>query len=112
VVGYSYLGYYLTFARHSGAIVGMKDQATYPMPHLASGSFGEAQYLAACDGSFFELVRPLRSIKWIADSQTKNQAPRHKVDERDEPEAGRKRVRSIIEKADHVWSGKSSELSG
>ena len=46
----------------------------------------------------------------MANSQTKNQASRRYIDERDEREAGRKRVRSIVEKTNRIVSSKAAEL--
>lgn len=46
-----------------------------------------------------------------ADSQTEDQAARHHVDERDEPETGHKRLRCIVEKTNRIVSSEPTELS-
>ena len=56
-------------------------------------------------------LRALRSLKRIADSQTKNRACCRDIDQSDESEAGRERVRSIVEETNHVRSSKSAKLA-
>src|SRR6478736_2230595 len=50
----------------------------------------------------FVSCRALRSLKRIADSQTKNHACCCDIDQCDESEASCERVRSIVEDANHI----------
>jgi len=59
----------------------------------------------------FEKGWTLRCTKCGAGFQAKNQPSRNEIDERDEPEAGRQRVRSIIQQTNRVVSSEPSELS-
>ena len=52
----------------------------------------------------------LAGIERLAPSQVKNQAARRKINECNEPEAGRKGVSSVIENANRVVANKPAEL--
>ena len=60
---------------------------------------------------FSELIRALRNIKRISDFQTEKQGPRSNICQRDQPEAGRERVRSNIEKTNRGRASEPTELS-
>jgi hypothetical protein len=99
--------------RASGAIVGMTDRGICDGEHpaiLAQGAFGEGAIRDSRKITIRVRSPPLHTIKRVADSQTKNQASRHDVDEGDKPEAGHERVRPIVEKTNRVVSSKSAEL--
>ena len=68
------------------------------------GDAAKMQYLGACDGSFSNWFLRIRRIKWIADSETENDARGGNIDKRDESKTGREGVGSIVEKTDRVVS--------
>jgi hypothetical protein len=57
------------------------------------------------DGWFSSYFDLCRTTKGITDSQTKNQAACHHIDKCDEPETGRKRMCSVVERANRVVPG-------
>ena len=61
-------------------------------------------------GLFFRLIRAPRNIKRISDFQTEKQGPRSNICQRDQPEAGRERVRSNIEKTNRGRASEPTEL--
>jgi hypothetical protein len=50
------------------------------------------------------------SVIGIGDSETKNQAARRNIGQRNESKASSKRVGSIIEKTDYIWPSEPTEL--
>ena len=64
------------------------------------GDAAKMQYLGACDGSFSNWFLRIRRIKWMADSETENDACGGNIDERDES----KTAGSFVEKTDRVVS--------